>query len=158
MRHQDPGTQPAQPKRRWILSLRDTELGQSLVEFAMVLPMFLVLIFTLIDFGRGFFTWMMLTNAAREGARAAAVQSDSATVDQKIWDSLCSSYPSNCSVDTSKMTVVKTNVQGARGSEAKVDISYTFSFVTPIGAMLSLAGGTGLSAPNISTHSSMRLE
>lgn len=139
--------------RHW----RQTELGQSLVEFTLVLPIFLILLFGLVDFGRAFYTWMLVTNAAREGARAAAVQSDSATVDSKLYASICSSYPSSCSLDTSKMTVVKTNVGGARGSETSVDITYAFSYVTPIGPLIGLFGGS-LATPTISAHSSMRLE
>lgn len=47
------------------------ERGASLVEFAIVLPLFLVLIGGMVDFGRAFYTEVMLTNAAREGARSA---------------------------------------------------------------------------------------
>ena len=138
--------------------LRASEHGQSLVEFSMILPIFLILVFALVDFGRGFYTWQVVTNAAREGARAAAVQSDAATVDSKIYSSFCSSYPSKCALDTTKMTITKTNVQGARGSEASVDIKYAFSYVTPIGSFMKFIGGGSLAAPTISAHSSMRLE
>lgn len=144
----------------WLSSIRhwrETERGQSLVEFTLVLPIFLVLLFGLVDFGRAFYSWLLVTNAAREGARAAAVQSDAATINSKLYASLCTSYPSNCSLDTTKMTVVKTNVQGARGQEVSVDISYAFTFVTPIGPMVGLLGGS-LATPIISAHSSMRLE
>jgi Flp pilus assembly protein TadG len=141
-----------------IRSWRDTELGQSLVEFSLVLPIFLLLLFALVDFGRAYYSWLQVTNAAREGARAAAVQSDVTTVQNKIYASLCNSYPSNCSVDTSKMTITPSNIQGKRGDEATIDISYTFSFVTPIGGMLKLVGGNSISAPTIKAHSSMRLE
>jgi Flp pilus assembly protein TadG len=146
------------PFRRAIRRFRDTETGQSLVEFSMVLPIFLLLLFALVDFGRGFYTWLVVTNAAREGARAAAVQSDSTTIDSHIHDAYCSSYPSDCSLDNTKMTITKTNVQGARGSETSVDISYAFSFVTPVGAILQLVSGGTITAPTISAHSSMRLE
>ena len=60
---------------------RETEAGQSLVEFTMILPLFLVLLFGMVDFGRAFYTWLLVTNAAREGARIAAVQSDQPTID-----------------------------------------------------------------------------
>jgi len=142
--------------RHW----RDTDAGQTLVEFSLVLPIFLVMIFALVDFGRGFYTWLVVTNAAREGARAAAVQGDASTIDSKIYGSFCSAWPSTsgCSLDTTKMTVTKTNVQGTRGTEAKVSISYNFSFVTPLGGMLRLIGGSSISAPTISASSSMRLE
>lgn len=47
------------------------ERGASIVEFAIVLPLFLLLIGGMVDFGRMYYTQVMLTNAAREGARAA---------------------------------------------------------------------------------------
>lgn len=46
--------------------------GQSLVEFALVLPLLLVLILGAMDIGRMFYTKMVLTNAAREGANYLA--------------------------------------------------------------------------------------
>ena len=42
--------------------------GQSLIEFALVLPMLLVLIISAIEIGRLFFTKIVITNAAREAA------------------------------------------------------------------------------------------
>ncbi len=48
--------------------------GQALVETALVLPVFLLILFGLIDLGRLAFTNSMVSQAAREGARVAAVQ------------------------------------------------------------------------------------
>jgi len=45
------------------------ERGQSAVEFALVLPVLLLFFFFLIEFGRVFGSWLLITNAAREGAR-----------------------------------------------------------------------------------------
>jgi|SRR5260370_12733400 Flp pilus assembly protein TadG len=45
--------------------------GQSLVEMAMVLPILALLTFGLVDFGRGYYFQVSVTNAAREGARVA---------------------------------------------------------------------------------------
>jgi hypothetical protein len=42
--------------------------GQSIVEFALVLPIMLLLIMGALDFGRAFFMKMALINSAREGA------------------------------------------------------------------------------------------
>ncbi len=42
--------------------------GQSLIEFALVLPVLLLLIIGAIEIGRLFFTKIVVTNAAREGA------------------------------------------------------------------------------------------
>lgn len=47
--------------------------GQSLVEFALVLPVLLVIMLFAIDFGRAFFSWVTVTNASRVAANYAAV-------------------------------------------------------------------------------------
>jgi Flp pilus assembly protein TadG len=47
--------------------------GQSLVEFGLVLPIFLLIVFGIIDFGRAVFAYSTLNNAAREAARVAVV-------------------------------------------------------------------------------------
>lgn len=50
--------------------------GQGLVEFAFVLPVFLLLLFAMVEFGRAWMTKNILTGAAREAVRVAAVQTD----------------------------------------------------------------------------------
>lgn len=47
--------------------------GQALVEFALVIPIFLLVLIALFDLGRAVFAYNTLTNAAREGARMAIV-------------------------------------------------------------------------------------
>lgn len=48
--------------------------GQSLVEFALVVPLFLLMLFGLVDMGRLVYANSTLSQAAREGARVASVQ------------------------------------------------------------------------------------
>ena len=48
--------------------------GQSLVEFALVLPIFVLLLFGLVDMGRYVYLNSTLSQAAREAARVAAVE------------------------------------------------------------------------------------
>ena len=50
--------------------------GQALVEFAMVLPLLVLLLVMAIDFGRVFFGWVSIQNAARVGASYAASHAD----------------------------------------------------------------------------------
>lgn len=49
-------------------------VGQALVEFAFVLPIFLLMLFGLLDMGRFVYMNSVLSQAAREGARLAAVE------------------------------------------------------------------------------------
>ena len=51
----------------------DGDAGVAVVEFALVAPLLLILIFGIIDLGRAYSTLNQLAAAAREGARAAAV-------------------------------------------------------------------------------------
>ena len=51
---------------------RDRSRGQGLVEFALVLPVFLVLIFGIIDGGRAVFSYNQMSQAARNVARVAS--------------------------------------------------------------------------------------
>lgn len=152
---------PGRAIRRGVLRLRESEAGQALVEFTMILPLFLLLLFALVDFGRGFYTWLLVTNAAREGARVAAVQSDANTVQTRIYDSICDSYPSNCGLDTTRLSWTNqgtANIQGARGEAVSINLSYDFDFATPIGEILNVVSGGNITAPTITAHSSMRLE
>ena len=50
------------------------ERGQSLVETAIVFPILLLLLAAVVDFGRAFDAYIVLTNAAREGARWGSVK------------------------------------------------------------------------------------
>jgi Flp pilus assembly protein TadG len=47
--------------------------GQSLAEFALVFPVMALLLFALLDLGRAVYMYNTLANAARQGARVAAV-------------------------------------------------------------------------------------
>jgi Flp pilus assembly protein TadG len=56
------------------------EGGQALTEFAIVLPIFLLIVFAAIDLGRVIWAADSLANAAREGARFASVHGDAEIV------------------------------------------------------------------------------
>jgi Flp pilus assembly protein TadG len=51
-------------------------LGQALAEFALVAPIFFLMLFAIIDFGRYVYYVQILNNAAREGARYAIVHGE----------------------------------------------------------------------------------
>jgi Flp pilus assembly protein TadG len=55
-----------------------SERGQSLVEFALTLPMLLVVMFMVTEFGRALYQYNVLAQATREGARVAVVAAESA--------------------------------------------------------------------------------
>ena len=61
--------------RHFLKLLLRSQKGQSLVEFVLLLPVFIIILFGIIEFGRLWETMNVLTSAAREGARVAAVTS-----------------------------------------------------------------------------------
>ena len=64
------------------LHRRERSRGQALVEFSLVIPIFLLVLMGLFDLGRAVFSYNTLTNAAREGARMAIVNQDVPTIIQ----------------------------------------------------------------------------
>ncbi len=60
--------------KRWLATPTSnrSSRGQSLVEFALTLPILLLILVGVLDLGRLYFTYISLTNAAREGARYGA--------------------------------------------------------------------------------------
>ena len=59
--------------------LLKNEKGQALVEFALILPILLILVCGIIDFGWLYYNQITLNNAAREGARYAVIHYDPST-------------------------------------------------------------------------------
>jgi Flp pilus assembly protein TadG len=56
-----------------VTSTRRVQRGQSLTEFALVLPLVVLMAFGIFDLGRGVYAYNTVANAARTGARIAAV-------------------------------------------------------------------------------------
>lgn len=66
-------------------SQRDrSERGAALIEAALVTPVFLMVVFSLFEFGLLFRTKLTVENASREGARAASIQGNDAEADYYI--------------------------------------------------------------------------
>ena len=59
-----------------LISRRGDRRGAVAVEFALVLPLLMLLVFGIIDFGRAYYTLNQVISAVREGARYAAVLED----------------------------------------------------------------------------------
>jgi Flp pilus assembly protein TadG len=58
--------------------------GQALVEFALVIPIFLLLLMAVFDLGRAVFAYNSVTNAAREGARLAIVNQTPSLITTRV--------------------------------------------------------------------------
>jgi Flp pilus assembly protein TadG len=120
---------------------RARDRGTAAVEFALVLPLLLLIVFGMIDLGRALNAQITLTEAAREGARLAALGYPAGVVDAHAQ----AAAPQLSGVT---VTVVASCAPGAGPTaNAQVSVSYSFSFITPVGAIAGLFGGSGLGGP-----------
>jgi Flp pilus assembly protein TadG len=70
-----------------LLRRRSRSRGQALVEFALVIPVFLLLIIATFDLGAGVFAYNSVTNAAREGVRLAIVNQTLTSIESRTLGS-----------------------------------------------------------------------
>ncbi len=111
-----------------------------MVEFALLLPIFLVVLFLIIDFGVGINRWVIVTNATREGARIGAVGASL----QEIRDRVATNSnglldPDPASGDIRVRYVGDGVGEPQRGESVVVESDYEYGLITPLGAFLSIA-------------------
>jgi len=82
--------------------------GAAAVEFAVVLPLLVTLLFGIIEMGFVFNRWITVTHAAREGVRRMAVGDPEATAAAKARDSAVGLTPApSCTGSTPSATTVQ---------------------------------------------------
>lgn len=125
-----------------------SERGASAVEFAIVLPVLLLVIAGIVDFGRYFFTQIQVTNAAREGVRAAIVlpnpaPSDMTAITQRALAGVAG-------VPAAAATVVAT-CPAPSPSNASVRVTAPFDWIVMGPAIRMVGGSWGFSGPVAAT-------
>lgn len=105
--------------------------GQSLVETALILPVLLLILTGIIDFGLLFNNYLVVSNASREGARRVAV----GNTDDQITAAVKAVA---ASLDAAKLTITILPDQDSRatGDAATVTVQYEYSMITPIVAAI----------------------
>ena len=99
------------------------ENGQTMVEFALVLPVLVVLLFGIIQFGTAFNNYVSLTDAVRAGARVAAVSRQSST---PVADTVAKVMASATDINTSQINVT-VNSTWVHGGDVTVQATYPYS-------------------------------
>lgn len=97
---------------RRIRRIRRRDDGQSLVEFALLTPILMIFVVAVIDFGLMLYTYQTITNAAREGARRAAL-ADADITDAVVLQAVKTSL--DPAVDTTKVQFVSEDGGGCAG-------------------------------------------
>jgi Flp pilus assembly protein TadG len=124
------------------------------VEFAIVAPLFFLLIFGMIEYGRMVMVQQVITNASREGARRAILDNATLTEVETVVDN----YLTSASIDPELVVVtVNPNPPSDAGyrEPVEVEISVPFSAVSWIPAPFYLSG-TQLQASTVMSRESVQ--
>jgi Flp pilus assembly protein TadG len=126
--------------------------GAAAVEFAVVAPVFIMLIFGMVEFGRMVMVQQVLTNAAREGARLAVLDGATTTSVQTAVNS----YLASGAVSGATVTVTPNPpTSAAFGAPVTVTVAVPFNQVSWLGSPMFL-GGTTMSAKSVMRRESVQ--
>lgn len=124
---------------------RSKRRGAAAVEFALVAPIFFMLVLGMVEIGRAVMVRQVLTNASREGARRAVLDGAKAAE----VTTFVTTYLANASVTGATVTFPQGNPEAAGyGVPVEVKVSVPFSQVSWVTAPMYLGGQT-LSASTI---------
>ena len=103
--------------------VRRDDSGQALVEFALVLPIFLLILFGIVEFARAWNIYEVLTDAAREGARNAVVDNP-LFEDEDDVKALIVEAGQRASISIAPGNIDITGFRAGRGETATVRVEY----------------------------------
>ncbi len=114
---------------------RSDRRGTAAVEFALVAPIFFMLVLGMIEVGRAVMVQQILTNASREGARRAVLDGATASDVQTFVNT----YLANTSLPAATITFPQGNPESATfGAPVEVRVSIPFSQVSWVPAPMYL--------------------
>jgi len=108
---------------------RRNERGQGLVEFAIVLPILLIILSGVLDLGRLWYAYVAVTDAAAEGATYAALDPSDGNGIYKRAEEASGGL---VQIEPDGVTLVcPTCPTAASGDQVTVTVAYTFTLATP---------------------------
>ena len=152
--------------RRWLQRARRQD-GAALVETAFVLPIMLLVCIGILEFGRAYQTWQVVTNASREGARVAVLPeySDPSVInrvkkflkDGGLPAAVVDSAETQVLITNATIAVNETGTVTAPATKVKVRYPFTFMVLQPI-AKLVVSDSTAGEAFTMAAITTMRNE
>ena len=136
-------------RKRKLVSFVRRNRGQAVIEFALVLPLLLVILFGIVEFARAWMTMSVLTSAAREGARLAAVTAPDVSLVTARVNEVCGS---------AGLTVKGVTVTAPDSDDPTRRLSVTVEtdFTVLLGRLLGTFNGTiPLRATSVMRHESV---
>lgn len=114
-------------------ALRADSRGQALLEFALILPILLMLVLGIIEFGRIWNINQMVSDTTREGARRAVLADQPPATEQQVHDFMMQRLW-DAHVDTNVVTISFTPVGNFHVSDQPLTVTiqfpYSFMFFT----------------------------
>ena len=105
-----------------------SESGASAVEFALLLPVLMMVLFGIIEFGLALYRQAILTNASREGARLGIVQSVPAITTAQI-NAVINTYLTNAGITPGTVTRAFVGVPSSvTGTPVRVTLTLPYTF------------------------------
>lgn len=116
--------------------------GAGLVEFAILAPLFVALLFGLVEFGLAVYSKGVITNASREGARFGVVFSNPPKTSEEITAKVQEYLTKSGFTDTPTINV--TGAMGSGGSSLSVTVTYPYNFIVLPNFVCGLMGSMDL--------------
>ncbi|BCW72287.1 hypothetical protein NicSoilB8_33310 [Arthrobacter sp. NicSoilB8] len=118
-----------------------SERGAVAVEFALLAPVLILLLFGITEFGRAYNVQISLSNAAREGARVMAISNDPTAARSAVRGALGTLVPV---LPDEKIVFTASAPAGAKtcsaGAQMSVTVGYTLSSMTGIAGPFAMQG------------------
>jgi Flp pilus assembly protein TadG len=135
-----------------LLRLRASEAGQSLVEFALVAPILLLLILGTVDMARAWNAFQVVTDAAREGARNVVI--DDPQIDSDSARAIVENALARARLDPASATIsIAEGPLRGDPSTVQIEYPYTFRWIGPV-----IAWFTGSNQVTLTSTITMRNE
>jgi Flp pilus assembly protein TadG len=131
------------------MTTKNKEKGASAVEFALILPLLLIIFFMIIEFSIVMYDKAVITNASREGARRGILMGSPRTTVDEIKSTVSNYCASNLISFSSTPAAPSTAVSAecaASGDYITISVAYPYSFLVLPNFMHSLTGGINLTA------------
>lgn len=122
----------AKMKKRLFSKKNKREDGQAMVEFALILPIFLLILCGIIDFGWLFYNQLSLNNACREGARYAVVNTAEDASTQAIINHIENTTTTVFANDGVDIKIEYSSPNDPTAGDITVSMEAEISFFTPV--------------------------
>lgn len=111
-----------------------SQKGQSLVETALIIPILLMLLFGIVDFGRILHVYLILDHAGREAARSVSIDENIVNAKAEVYSKFMTSKLIKDNSDSRLEILIEVKDDPIRVGikDANVKLTYKIDFLTPI--------------------------